>query len=556
MCKYTRSLSFLTLSLIVLTIASCKKQQKSTPVCQIISPLNYAQVLREDTAVVMVSASSADANIVKVKFFLDKKLVFTDESTPSEFPMTDLKFKRYALDVIAFDDHNAESNTARVDLSVIGNKKVSVNLQFAPTQYPLAGDTLTFTATPQFGYGQIKSAEFWRNDTLIGTDSAPPFQCIYKGLPKGDQYFYASATDEAGHQGVSEGRFFSVQQNTPPSINIVCPSTSDSVFYPGTTAVICMQTDDHDSQLSRIDVYANDQVIKTFISPSDYETVSWETGTGGTYVIKAKATDNRCGVGYSQEIHIRVLPGVILQGMVTNLTYSEDEHLVFALNTGSQELELLDPVTKQLVKSIPLNYENPVRMRYSIPDRKLYIIYGNSGVLSVYNKTTEQFTDILYSTYTHGQDLAIDPVNRRIYIATTYDGLYILNLDNGNVINKGLTFYTQSIDFDPTHRWLFSEYWPTPCMLRKYNVTGDTLSLIQEKEVGNYPGKLALNTAGTMAIVPCREGNEGAQNYHLYGYNTPDLSTTSGEFDFGKYIIAFAYSCMHDDRYVIYFFDM
>jgi hypothetical protein len=516
----------------IAVLAGCKKINKA-PSCSLITPIQQVEMLKEDSVKVLVSATDPDGHIQDVKFYIDNKLVYTDYSEPYEFWLKDLLFGNRELRVIAFDNEDAASSPTTLYIRVIPNNKVSVSLTSMPsTEYLLVGDTVMFTVNAVSSEGTIINSQLYIDDTVILESSTLPYSYIWKYIPEGDHKVYATAIDDKKHEGQAQPVNYYVSQNRAPTITISLEYIT-TPYMPGDYIGINCDAHDPDNRMVKVEYYFNNVLVQT-VTGSDY--FDWGTNSvpGGTYQIFAKAYDAQGATAVSNTLTVVVSPGIFCNAVITDMTYSEDDHVVFAADKTKDRLLLIDPVNHIISDSIGLPYASPIAITYSMQDKLLYIVYEFSGVVSVFNKQTNQLSEMTYSTVQKGRDVAIDPIHRRLYILTQAKKLVILNPDNGTVIQPALDIdYADGIALDAQNRYLYSggDY---NARIYKYLVTNDALQEIQFVTAGATAHRININPAGTTVVLPCGGGN-GNDGYKLYAYDAADLENVKGQWDIGIY---------------------
>jgi len=517
---------------------SCKKAKEalnSKPVCALITPIQEIEILKEDSIKVIVSASDPDGSIKYVRFYIDNKLVFTDYSAPYEYMLKNLLFGNRELTVIAYDDLDAASTPAYLSVRVVPNNKVSVSLTIMPdNNYLLVGDTVVFTINAVSSEGTIKNSFLYIDDSIITQSPTLPFSFIWKYIPEGSHKVYAAAIDDKKHEGMSQVVNFGVSQNRAPTITISLDNhSSTDPYLPGDYIGISCDANDPENRMAKVEYYFNNVLFQTVTGPQFFD-CSFNKVPGGHYQIIAKAYDQQGATAVSNALNIIVSPGVFRNGVISDMTYSEDDHVVFAADKTNKRLLILDPVNGIISDSLDLPYPNPVAITYSIQDKLLYIVYEFDGVVSTYNKQTHQLSELDYSATEKGKDVAVDPLHRRIYVLTQSKKLEMINPDNGTVIQQGLSAESESIAIDPQNRLLYSggDY---NARIYKYSVANDVLQQLQYVEAGANAHTININPAGTIVVLPCGGGNGNGGGYKLFAYDATNLDNIKGKWDIGTY---------------------
>ena len=124
----------------------------------------------------------------------------------------------------------------------------------------------------------------------------------------------------------------------------------------------------------------------------------------------------------------------------------------------------------------------PASAVFSSQDKKLYVIFSNSGILSVYDKITSEISSVEYSAGNSGVDIAVDEVHRRIYISTNGPS-FILDMDNYNTLNNNAGFSSDKLAIDEQNQWLFTLNAGSGFgKIKKYSISDDNPQIIQQAE--------------------------------------------------------------------------
>jgi hypothetical protein len=519
-------------------LTGCKKVNEALnqkPVCAFINYVDQVQILKEDSITVQVAASDPDGSVQYVRFYVDNKLVYTSYSSPYQYMLKDLLFGQRVLKVIAYDNLNAASSPATLYINVIPNNKVSVSMTAMPSGTNLlVGDSILFIINAVSSEGNIKTSFIYIDDSIIKQTSTLPFSYLWKYIPQGTHTVYAEAIDEKKHEGQSEPVTYQVGQNQAPTISISFENhTSGVPFMPGDYIGITCNAQDPEGRMAKVEYYFNNVLYQTVTGTDNFD-YGFSNVPGGHYQLVAKAYDQEGAIGVSNTLSIVVNPGVFHNGVISNMTYSEDDHVVFAADKTNKRLLILDPINGIISDSVELPYANPLAISYSMQDKILYIVHEFDGVVTTYNKQTHQLSELNYSGTLKGKDVAIDPIHRRLYVLTQTNSLVIINPDNGTIIQQGMPILGEYFCIDPQNQLIFSggDY---NAMIYKYSVANDVIQQLQSVEAGDNGYKININPAGTTVVLPCGGGNGNGDGYKIYAYDATNLNNIKGKWDIGSY---------------------
>jgi hypothetical protein len=153
--------------------------------------------------------------------------------------------------------------------------------------------------------GAISKVEFFRDGTLLGTSTSPPYQFPWSNVGSGSYTVSAKATDTAGHAGFT-GRAITVNgPNIPPTVSLTAPTSGANFTAPATIAMTA-NANDADGTVTKVEFLQNGVVVGvTNIAPYG---MTWSNVVAGSYTLTARATDDRGGVTTSSPVAISVGP--------------------------------------------------------------------------------------------------------------------------------------------------------------------------------------------------------------------------------------------------------
>jgi hypothetical protein len=134
--------------------------------------------------------------------------------------------------------------------------------------------------------------------------------------------------------------------NTPPSVRITAPA-DNSTFDSGATINFTTETSDSDGTISSVHFYANDALIGSdSTAPFSF---AWPEVRGGSYTIKALATDDAGGVTTSAAVRLTVNPSTappscVLHTPVNGSTYTTQSIIAFKATASANRDRTLKTV--------------------------------------------------------------------------------------------------------------------------------------------------------------------------------------------------------------------
>ena len=426
---------------------------------------------------------------------------------------------------MAIDDKDDLSDKKHASLNIVEDEKPIVWLSKTPYNV-LENDNVVFTISSHSPNGEIVKVDFYFNDNLYGSDTSAQCEFTVDSIALGVYKVYAIVEDEEGKVKKSEDIIFTVNENQPPSIEFSLHSFSG--YFPGQYMSITAHAIDGDGSIDSIFVYVNDSLF--FSDDDGYPSgIYYIPSKGGVYSFYAIAHDDRGAIGYSDTINATIKPGYIVDGEIVDLTYSNHDNLVFGLDQTNNKLLLINPITTEK-DEISLPYSQPTKFYYSMNDEKLFIIYKYNGLVSVWDYNSQSLSEISFSESADAIDIEVDDINRRIYVLAT-NGLNIINLDNGNLLNTTSLYNIYDIAIDPANRWLFACSQGSGILVNKYDVENDIPETIQTKYFsGSYRNQIRINHKNNYFIIPGL--GDSQTNLAIDTYN---LDNIVGEFSYDEW---------------------
>jgi hypothetical protein len=163
----------------------------------------------------------------------------------------------------------------------------------------VAPASLTVTVAASDADGSIAHVKFYRNGTLMGTDTTSPYSTTWTGVPGGTYSITAQATDDKG--AVSSSAAVAVTVNasptnpTPPPTNNRAPvgyliSPASGATYAKAPLRLEAIATDFDGKISKVEFFDGTVLIKS-VAAAPYIAV-WTPTTSGAHTLSVKTTDN------------------------------------------------------------------------------------------------------------------------------------------------------------------------------------------------------------------------------------------------------------------------
>lgn len=164
-----------------------------------------------------------------------------------------------------------------------------------------AGASVTATAAASDADGTIARVEFYAGETLVGADDTAPYSLTAENVPAGTYVVRARAIDNLGAATISAP--VTIFVNAQPEVELTSPPDG-SVFPEGATITATAAASDVDGVVTRVEFFANGFLVGT-VTSAPYELTATDV-PAGTYVLTARATDDRGGTSTSRPVTITV----------------------------------------------------------------------------------------------------------------------------------------------------------------------------------------------------------------------------------------------------------
>jgi hypothetical protein len=314
------------------------------PSVSITSPVGGATFVAGATVTLSATASDSDGTVTKVEFYRGgTTLIGTTVSSPYTVQWPNVPAGSYSLTAVATDNFGATRTSAVVAMTVTppANMAPSVAITSPSSGAAFtAPATITISAAASDSDGTISTVEFYQGSTLIGTSTAAPYSVTWADVGAGSYSLTAKASDNAGATKVSAVVGITVgASNRPPLVVLTAPDPCMTYDEP---AAIVLNADavDTDGAVSRVDFLRDSTVIAT--AGGEPYTATWTNVPAGTYVLAARATDNRGGSATSVPVTITVRsrnarPSVVLTAPVDNAVFNAPASIALSANATDSD---------------------------------------------------------------------------------------------------------------------------------------------------------------------------------------------------------------------------
>ncbi|MCE7053483.1 Ig-like domain-containing protein, partial [Algoriphagus sp. AGSA1] len=278
------------------------------PIITITTPSLNSSYLVEEKINISADVQSNKAYITKVEFFVNGNVEASLNDLPYTFIWDNPSPGEHDVFVKAYDTSGqfaiSEIRTFTVIDKPNSAPKVSISSPGEGEGFTV-GESVTITADASDADGEVAKVDFYRDGTLLGTDSAYPYSITWGDLPKGNHVLTAKATDDKGATAVSSAVSITVsdKENSAPKVSISSPGEGEG-FTVGESVTIAADASDADGEIAKVDFYRDGTLLGTDIAYP--YSITWGDLPKGSHVLTAKATDDKGATAVSSAVSITV----------------------------------------------------------------------------------------------------------------------------------------------------------------------------------------------------------------------------------------------------------
>ncbi|MFO1304394.1 MAG: Ig-like domain-containing protein [Burkholderiales bacterium] len=267
------------------------------------APASNASFVAPASIAITATAASGtpNATLTKVDFYNGATLLATKVASPFTYTWASVPIGTYQLTAKATDSKGSRTTSAIATIAVKANVAPTVTVTSPATNTVFAAPaTINLAATATDSDGTVSKVEFYQGSTRLATITTPPYTYAWTNVAGGTYTITAKATDNLGLIATSTAVTAIV--NKPPTVSITAPVNNANIFGPVTLPVYA-NASDADGSIAKVEFYRDGVLIGTDTA-APYS-ASWSAALG-TYVLTAKATDNRGAVTTSAPVTVVV----------------------------------------------------------------------------------------------------------------------------------------------------------------------------------------------------------------------------------------------------------
>lgn len=275
------------LLLFAITTTAAHAGKNEAPVVTLTSPADGEIYEPPATIYMAANAIDPDGTVAYVEFYYKNTLLGTDTTAPYEFTWTNVPIGNYTLQATAYDNQGKKGTSNTISVRVNDLPSVSIATPADGARF-LTTAPIVFTANASDSDGRVKTVEYYRGTTLLGTARKSPWDLEWSPTISGTHTITAKAIDDNGGATVSAP--ISVSVNYLPTASITAPADGQVYNYPPQDVPLAASASDSDGTVAKVEFYQGETKIgEDTTAPF---AITWSNVPVGTYSVTAVATDN------------------------------------------------------------------------------------------------------------------------------------------------------------------------------------------------------------------------------------------------------------------------
>src|SRR5215217_330419 len=279
------------------------------PAASITSPTNNSTFTAGTNLAITVSASDADGTVSQVQVYQGTTLLGTATAAGGgvyNYTWNNVTAGAYSLTAKATDNRGALTTSTAVNVSSNPNNAPSASITVPASNFTFAaGSNLSISVTAADADGTISQVQIYQGATLLGAATAAGngvYNYTWLNVAAGSYNLTAKATDNLG--AITTSTAISIIANALPTASITGPA-NNFIFPSGSNLPISVTAADADGTISQVQVYQGATLLgaATAAGGGVYN-YTWPNVAYGSYVLTAKATDNRGAITTSANVNV------------------------------------------------------------------------------------------------------------------------------------------------------------------------------------------------------------------------------------------------------------
>jgi RHS repeat-associated protein len=305
------------------------------PTVSLTAPTSGAVYTAPGTIALTASAADSDGTVAKVDFYNGATLIGTATAAPYSFTWANVPTGTYSLSAIATDNLGVATTSAAVAVTVDVPPTIALTAPANGAVY-IAPAAIALAAAAADPDGSVAKVDFYNGATLLGTATAAPYAFAWNNVPAGSYSLSAKVTDNLGTITASAPVAITVNNNTPPSINLTAPA-NNAIYLAPAAITLTANAADSDGSVARVDFYNGAALLGT-VTAAPY-TYAWANVPSGTYSVTATATDDRGAstTSAAATVTVNTQPTVTLTAPTEGTTYTAPAGITLTANATDSD---------------------------------------------------------------------------------------------------------------------------------------------------------------------------------------------------------------------------
>jgi len=274
------------------TVYSSGSPVNQPPSVTLTSPVNNSTYTAPASITMIAQATDSDGAIAVVRFYQGTTMVGQDSTSPYDHTWTNVSSGTYQLRAVATDNHNATSTSTVVTVTVLFSSTPAVWYSLTATANPANGGSVSPASGTYLAGSQIQ---------VTATPNASYTFANWSGNASGTNPTVTLTMDS--DKSITANFTYVPPANSSPTVGITSPQDGATYTAPASITITATAIDS-DGSIAAVRFYSGTTLLNTDrTSPYEY---TWTDVPPGTYVLTARAEDDRAAVGMSASLSVTV----------------------------------------------------------------------------------------------------------------------------------------------------------------------------------------------------------------------------------------------------------
>lgn len=461
------------------------------------------------------------SSIEKVELYANQVKIGETISQPYTINWDDVQAGHYLIYGVATDQKGYKGTSNAYVVKVLSKDKPYIHIESPRNGYEaIEGSDLSIEPEVKSFQDTIEKVEFFNHDEIIGIDSSAHFEMIWQNIPSNNLHLTAIAYDNLGNSTKSNSVYVFIKENIKPTVSLLY--FRNHVFnYDGFSPTL--EANDADGDIETVNIFCNDSLVFTGDGFSYPNVINFNGYEPCNYKVKATVLDDNNAMGESGEMELKVLKMISFNEKIIDIKTIPHQDLALALSQYQKSISYIDLQSQTILGNYPIDYYQPLKIELDNQNSLAYVAYKYTGKLSVWDIEEKQIiNEIEFSETADVKDLEISEEDQKIFVSTN-EGIFIIDLTNGNILNNIDSIKPEIIEYDATREFLFTIV-HSENVLKSYEVISNNLFFKQEIHAEYNQNSLELNEDNSILFT-----NRGYDD----ALDPGNLNNALGEWGFG-----------------------